>query len=144
MGGHVERRAWDSNPRCRSPEMTGLPPELLVLPEPLDRLLATAAAMDGVEVTFMDETLEDELDAGTAALVAYGQHVILSPRMGDGQTADVLAMAIAVTCKMTNTPGCGGEGEIVAPVGWVAIRDERLPYLATGRHWLRRIRPAPG
>lgn len=112
-----------------TPEMAGLPPEMLALPGPFERLLATADAMDGVEVGVMPDDTAGEPDGpDPAAYAAYGKHIFLAPDLCTSLAADVLAMAIAVINKMTNMPDAPGDGNIVAPAGWVAISRERLPY----------------
>jgi hypothetical protein len=86
-----------------------------------------ASAWDNVKVVPMEEDLADGMSqADVAALVAYGESIVMHPGLEQGLAADVLAMAMAVLMKMTNKPG-GEPGEIVAPQGWVISSSQRLP-----------------
>jgi hypothetical protein len=95
-------------------------------PTPLARLYATALELD---ITFIDMTGELAADAGdaTAAIVAYGTHIALTPHLeGDELRADVLAMALSVSAMMVRTLD-HSEGGIVAPAGFVVITRDRVP-----------------
>jgi hypothetical protein len=76
-------------------------------------------------------------DEGTAAIVGFGEHVVLCPRLGDdrlgddglvddGLGADVLAMALIVAAVMGDRPA-GHPCAITAPAGCVLISRVRLP-----------------
>ena len=67
-------------------------------------------------------------DGDTAAIVADGQGITLSPGLGDdGLRADVLAMALEVAIVMANRPGT------VCPLGgFVVITRNRIPAPAGG------------
>jgi hypothetical protein len=96
---------------------------------PYEKLLGiVASAWDNVKVVPMDEDLADRMSrADVAALVAYGESIVMHPGLERDLGADVLAMAMAVVMKMTNRPG-GEPGEIIAPQGWVIISSHRLPF----------------
>jgi hypothetical protein len=67
-------------------------------------------------------------DGGTAAIVADGQGIGLSPGLADdGLRADVLAMALEVAIVMANRPGT-----VCAPGGFVVITRNRIPAPARG------------
>jgi hypothetical protein len=102
-------------------------PDVLSLPTPLARLYGTAMAI-GTRVTDLDGDLAGDV---TAAVVAYGESIALSPRLADdGERADVLAMGMAVISSMTNVspedPGWQ-PGWIYAPGGLVVITRDRDP-----------------
>ena len=103
-------------------------------PTPLARLYATALEAD---ITIIDMTGELAADAGddTAAIVAYGTHIALSPHLeGDELRADVLAMALSVSAMMVRTEDQASEGGIVAPAGFVSgpsrLKIVRVPSSA--------------
>jgi len=101
--------------------------DVLSHPTPLARLYATALELD---ITIMDMTSELAADAGndTAAIVAYGTHIALSPHLeGDELRADVLAMALSVSAMMVRTEDQASEGNIIAPGGYVVITRDRVP-----------------
>ncbi len=95
-------------------------------PTPLARLYATALEMG---ITIFDMTAELAADVGddTAAIVAYGSHIALSPHLeGDELRADVLAMALSVSAAMARTQDPPVERGIVKPGRFVVITRDRV------------------
>jgi len=63
-------------------------------------------------------------DESTAAIVAFGERIVLEPGLGDGLRTDVLAMALIVAAVMGECP-TGHPCAITAPGGIVLISDPR-------------------
>jgi hypothetical protein len=113
---------------AEAPEVTE--GSILSLPTPVARLYA-AAMMTDLEV--VDDDLEWLVGAGhdptlVAAVVAFGARVLLGPGLDDdGDRADVLAMALSVSCVMVPDSDAASSGDIVAPSGFVLITRDRVP-----------------
>jgi hypothetical protein len=92
-------------------------------PAPLARLHDTATQRGIIVVDAVDDD-GPLLDDDTAAFVACGVCIALSPGLDDGIRADVLAMALALTYAMS--PGkTDHAGNITAAGGFVLISRTR-------------------
>jgi len=91
-----------------------------------ERLRATAARLgitvrDGV--AFATRPWPDR---NTAAIVSFGERIVLDPGLDEGLRADVLAMALIVAAVMSDHPAdhpCA----ITAPAGYVLVARTRAP-----------------
>lgn len=95
------------------------------------RLHATATRLG---ITVLDCADDDrQWPAGdTAALVSFGEHIVLGPDLDDdGLRADVLAMALIVATVMGDRD-TGHPCAITAPAGYVLISRTRMPPLPPG------------
>jgi hypothetical protein len=102
----------------------------LRLAEPLARLHDTAAR---IGITVLDGAAGDMAwpDEGTAAVVAFGEHIALKPGLDDGTRTDVLAMALIVAAVMGDRPA-GHPCAITAPDGLVLISRTRAAHEEPG------------
>jgi hypothetical protein len=100
------------------------------LAEPFARLRDTAAR---IGITVLDSTAGDTAwpDEGTAAVVAFGEHIALQPDLDDGMRTDVLAMALIVAAVMGDRPA-GHPCAITAPDGIVLISRTRAIHGDSG------------
>jgi hypothetical protein len=101
-----------------------------VNPEALVRLCDTAmrlgiTVLDGVAggIRWPDED--------TVAIVAFGEHIALKPRLHTGLRTDVLAMALIVAAVMGDR-AIDHPCAITAPGGFVLISATRVPASASG------------
>jgi hypothetical protein len=91
-----------------------------------ERLRATAARLG---ITVLDGATLDRPwpDEGTAAIVSFGEHIVLRPGLvDDDPRADVLAMALIVAAVMGDRPD-GHPCAITAPAGYVLVSRVRAP-----------------
>ena len=91
-----------------------------------ERLCATAIRLG---VTVLDGATFGRPwpDEGTAAIVSFGEHIVVRPGLvDDGSRADVLAMALIVAAVMGDRPA-GHPCAITAPAGCVLISRVRVP-----------------
>jgi hypothetical protein len=102
----------------------------LLLDEPLVRLRDTAAR---IGITVIEGAVGDCAwpDEGTAAAVAFGEHVALKPGLDDDTRTDVLAMALIVAAVMGDRP-TGHPCAITAPDGLVLISRTRAAPMESG------------
>jgi hypothetical protein len=102
----------------------------LLLAQPFARLRDTAAR---IGVTVLDGAAGDCAwpDEGTAAVVAFGEHIALKPGLDDGTRTDVLAMALIVAAVMGDRP-TGHPCAISAPDGLVLISTTRAAHMESG------------
>jgi len=70
-------------------------------------------------------------DENTAAIVSFGEHIVLKPGLDDGLRTDVLAMALIVAAVMSDCP-TGHSCAITAPSGLVVICQTRIPRPGSG------------
>jgi hypothetical protein len=70
-------------------------------------------------------------EGNTAAIVSFGEHIVLKPGLDDSLRTDVLAMALIVAAVMGDCP-TGHSCAITAPGGLVAICQTRIPRPGSG------------
>jgi hypothetical protein len=99
---------------------------VLASPSPLSRLRGTAIRLG---ITVLESTAAGPglwPDDGLAAIVGFGERVVLGPGLDDDERADVLAMALIATAVMGDQPA-GHPCAITAPGGVVLISRNRVP-----------------
>jgi hypothetical protein len=98
-------------------------------PGPLARLHQTAMRLG---ITVIDGAAAGRWpDENTAAIVSFGEHIVLKPGLDDGLRTDVLAMALIVAAVMSDCP-TGHSCAITAPSGLVVICQTRIPRPGSG------------